>query len=388
MKLYKKVDKNDFLLCSKGVFSFSSDPSSGALAQVAPSRSRARRIWVSPESTDVYFIAQEVFNESADIESICAQWGFSQETHRISFHRVNDWLCAVVVCKEEWARVQALARQLVPYLGASQLYFIDLWLMQQALSNVDQDISLILPGAKYSYRLVNECPARLFEEGYDENQKLEVNSVSAPLLKACHASDIFRLRPMPAPFAWHLFVKYTLTFSLVCLAGLLLMLSITRQQLASFKGPYLMQLQGYVKKHDGILGHLNEGEQWALSTYFDRMIDPLGEIIHPNSFINQMIFNPLTNSVLLLGVITDSKDVTQWMKLKKHESYKNLQVSMLAIPSNQALIELDRPFSYNTDVSYDNASLLVLQQPYMLPNFRTKTIMKALAFLSDDGENA
>lgn len=382
MRFYKEVNNGDFLLSSSGVLSFSTEGDISELEMMS-GRKRSRRLWVSPESTQVYLITQDAFDEALDVEGLCAQLGFSQETHRVSFHRIDEWLCAVVIEMEAWNHLLEHARTLIPYIGSSKIYFLDIWMIQQAMSNTSSETVLHLPGSTYTYRMVDGVPDRLFEKNNNEANRLHVQESMPPVLNACYASDINHSKCFPG-LVCHM-AKWLLMSIIVFMLGVVVMLGVNRYQLNAMRGPYRALLQSYATEHEGVLGHLNEGKQWSLSTYFDRVMDPLGEVVHSKSHLNQMIFNPLTDSVLMMGTISESSELTQWMKLKKHPVYKKLQVSMVPVPHRRQLNDLDRAFIRQTDADYDDVSLLVLQMPNILPDFHYKTIARALAYVSADG---
>ena len=390
MGSFRDVYQNNYLLCSQSVLSFSPDKPTNCFSSIKPYQGRARQVWISPESTAIYLIPQNMFDDAFSLEDLCSRWGISRDMHRISFHRIDEWLGVIVIDNEEWARLLQLACKLVPYLGCSKLFFLDVWMMQQALLNRENVAVLHLPGVKYSYHFKEAIPTRLVEKSTSEMIGIHDPSAMSPILSTCYAVDLRRFGSISeyicGSWGGHRYAQYALIMLLTITFGLAALTVSTHWRLISFKAPYRLQLQSYAKKNEGIIGHLNAGNRRVLSTYFDRVIDPLGEIIHTKSFLNQMIFNPITNSMLLIGSISDGSEVTQWMALRKYDVYKNLQVSMLSMPDNHALNKLDGIFLNSTDAFYD-ASILVLQQPYLLPNFYTKTISKALFFLSQDRED-
>lgn len=384
---YRGVEIGDLLLCSKGTeFIYFDNNTDTKCIGLFKRYCRVQKMWISPEKTSIYLLEQKKRMTRSDIHDFFLKHGLTKKTHKVHFHRVGSWMCAVVVTMDQWETFVAQARALAPCIGLSKLYFIDIWFAQQILASTSGEAILHIPGKKYIYCMEQGMLVRKEEKSNDQTVYLQPLEGVQAECRPCYVGSICGFLSIDKNFGfWQKTARFLLTSILLIVLGLLVLAGVSRYRLFALSGPYRLQLQGYVDNHRGVLGHLNESEQWAMSTYFDRVMDPLTEIVHETSNINSMIFNPLTQTMLLVGTIADGRDVAQWMSLKKYDIYKNLEVSMMQVPDERVLTLLDSLFEYNTDAGYDDRSMLMLRSPALFPNFHMKSLKEFMVLLSENG---
>lgn len=352
----------DVLLRQGDGFYFFSSASYEGEVHAEPCPESIKTVWLPPECVAVYALPQAAYRgESKD--SIYLRMGGRGDTHVLSAHPVGDYVVWVMVERSLWQDFKDRAQR---FGGESRvLASLDLWLWQHTLTGE----TVVYDNGQMAYEY--GCDAR----GLYREQRPSLGACALRSETSLHAPwpgcVLAACTEEPRPFwgrRW--LVAWTLCVcALSCVVGLCHAYRLWKEARGTHRDPHAMLGDPKFRTY--------------LNTYFNQVIDPLTEMKHPNSFIEQMIFKPLQSEMTLVGLIGDAHDLEAWLALRAFPAYRQVEVSM--IPKNPDIQKiLDQSFSVHTehgDGSY--AMLLIEEEPKLVRQSRARTATRGMTAKTD-----
>lgn len=331
---YEREPVKAILICSQETFTIDTE-------LVPCSNQKSSSIWISPEFTRVFFFTAEEYSQDNIIE-------LDIQNDHISEHRIENLIVIIAIEQSAWMSINAKVKKYRNIHEDTYLYYLDLWLLEEAIRYKSSEFSL--ENVKYIYTK-NE---RIELYGHYENKSITPNQDTTYIASKIEKSKINRI------------LKY-INISLFCCC-LLLIACIAKMGYTEKK--YINIYNQEVSMNKKIIGYTSLGQH----NYFKDLINPLINIQHPYSYINIIAANAINNSILILGSITNSTDLQNWSKLRKFNVYKNIDLSILEY--HKGILKLDSIFKIATDEKYDNKSILLIQKPDMISGLESINIQE------------